>query len=151
MPSPHSHLVPTRLEYKTDVKFITHKDHCPFHPLLHGDQNIFKIPLIQIPITILSLFTLSLKNTHLLSNLLHFAAPAAAEAAGSTDGEAIAQAVGTLSNIQTLAGAQDFTTGDGEGLHEFNIFVIDDEKYMTWDKWDGTDGYKAVMEASGLQ
>lgn len=76
---------------------------------------------------------------------------AAAEAAGSTDGEAIAQAVGTLSNIQTLAGTQDFTTGDGEGLHEFNIFVIDDEKYMTWDKWDGTDGYKAVMEASGLQ
>ena len=59
--------------------------------------------------------------------------------------------MGTLSNIQTLAGAQDFTTGDGEGLHEFNIFVIDDEKYMTWDKWDGTDGYKAVMEASGLQ
>ncbi len=75
---------------------------------------------------------------------------AAAEAAGSTDGEAIAQAMNTLSGIQTLAGMQDFTQGDGEGLHEFNIFVIDDEKYTTWDKWDGTEGYQAVMEASGL-
>lgn len=76
---------------------------------------------------------------------------AAAEAAGSTDGEAVAKAVATLSGIQTLAGQQDFTKGDGEGLHEFNIFVIDDEKYMTWDKWDGTEGYNTIMRASGLQ
>lgn len=75
---------------------------------------------------------------------------AACEAAGSNDGEAVAKAVGTLSGVQTLAGEQDFTKGDGEGLHEFNIFVIDDEKYMTWNTWEGTDGYQAVMEASGL-
>ena len=75
---------------------------------------------------------------------------AACEAAGSNDGEAVAKAVGTLSGVQTLAGLQDFTTGDGEGLHEFNIFVIDGEKYMTWNNWEGTDGYNTVMEASGL-
>ncbi len=75
---------------------------------------------------------------------------AAAEAAGSTDGEAVAAAMAGLKDVQTLAGMQDFTQGDGEGLHEFNIFVIDDETYMTWDKWEGTDGYGAIMEASGL-
>lgn len=75
---------------------------------------------------------------------------AACEAAGSTDGEAVAKAVAGLSGVQTLAGQQDFTQGDGEGLHEFNIFVIDNEKYMTWDNWEGTDGYNTVMEASGL-
>ena len=75
---------------------------------------------------------------------------AACEAAGSTDGEAVAKAVADLSGVQTLAGQQDFTKGDGEGLHEFNIFVIDNEKYMTWDKWEGTDGYNTVMEESGL-
>jgi len=75
---------------------------------------------------------------------------AACEAADSNDGEAVAKAVGTLSGVQTLAGLQDFTTGDGEGLHEFNIFVIDGEKYMTWNNWEGTDGYNTVMEASGL-
>ena len=75
---------------------------------------------------------------------------AACEAAGSTDGEAVAKAVAGLSGVQTLAGQQDFTQGDGEGLHEFNIFVIDNEKYMTWDNWEGTDGYNTVMEESGL-
>lgn len=75
---------------------------------------------------------------------------AACEAAGSTDGEAVAKAIADLSGVQTLAGQQDFTKGDGEGLHEFNIFVIDNEKYMTWDKWEGTDGYNTVMEESGL-
>lgn len=75
---------------------------------------------------------------------------AACEAAGSTDGEAVAKAVADLSGVQTLAGQQDFTKGDGEGLHEFNIFVIDNEKYMTWDNWEGTDGYNTVMEESGL-
>lgn len=76
---------------------------------------------------------------------------AAAEAAGTTDGEAVAKAVASLSGVQTLAGQQDFTKGDGEGLHEFNIFVIDGEKYMTWDKWDGTEGCNTIMQASGLQ
>lgn len=75
---------------------------------------------------------------------------AACEAAGSTDGEAVAKAVAGLSGVQTLAGQQDFTKGDGEGLHEFNIFVIDNETYMTWDKWEGTDGYNTFMEESGL-
>lgn len=75
---------------------------------------------------------------------------AACEAAGSTDGEAVAKAVADLSGVQTLAGQQDFTKGDGEGLHEFNIFVIDNEKYMTWDNWEGTDGYNTFMEESGL-
>ena len=75
---------------------------------------------------------------------------AACEAAGSTDGEAVAKAVAGLSGVQTLAGQQDFTKGDGEGLHEFNIFVIDNEKYMTWDNWEGTDGYNTFMEESGL-
>ena len=28
--------------------------------------------------------------------------------------------------------------------------VIDGEKYMTWNNWEGTDGYNTVMEASGL-
>ena len=63
---------------------------------------------------------------------------------------AVAKAIADLSGVQTLAGQQDFTKGDGEGLHEFNIFVIDNEKYMTWDKWEGTDGYNTVMEESGL-
>ncbi len=36
---------------------------------------------------------------------------AALEAAGSTDGEAVKNAVGTLSGIPTLAGLQDFTKG----------------------------------------
>jgi branched-chain amino acid transport system substrate-binding protein len=75
---------------------------------------------------------------------------AACEAAGSVDGEAVRNALITLSDIGTLAGPQDFTMGDGEGLHEFNIFVIDDQKYTTFDKWQGTDGYNAIIAASGL-
>ncbi len=75
---------------------------------------------------------------------------AAVEAAGSTDGEAVKNAVATLTGIQTLAGLQDYTKGDGEGLHEFNIFVVDNQKYTTFDKWQGSEGYNAVMTASGL-
>ncbi len=75
---------------------------------------------------------------------------AAVEAAGTTDGEAVAKAVGTLDNVQTLAGIQNFTYGDGEGLHDFNIFVIDGEKYMTFNEWEKTEGYKTIMSASGL-
>lgn len=76
---------------------------------------------------------------------------AAVEAAGTTDKEAVVKAVGTLKDVKTLAGMQDFTQGDGEGLHNFNIFVIDGEKYMTFDQWVNTDGYKEIMSASGLQ
>lgn len=75
---------------------------------------------------------------------------AAVEAAGTTDGEAVAQVVGGLKDVQTLAGLQDFTQGDGEGLHEFNIFVISEENYTTFDEWTSTDEYKEVMEASGI-
>lgn len=74
---------------------------------------------------------------------------AAVTAAGTTDKAAVAAAVNTLKEVQTLAGMQDFTLGDGEGLHEFNIFVIDEETYMTFDEWETTDGYKSIMTASG--
>ena len=75
---------------------------------------------------------------------------AAVEAAGTTDGAAVAEAVGTLSGVQTLAGMQDFTQGDGEGLHEFNIYVISDEKYTTMDAWMETEDFQTVKEASGF-
>ena len=75
---------------------------------------------------------------------------AAVEAAGTTDGAAVAEAVGTLSGVQTLAGPQDFTQGDGEGLHEFNIYVISDEKYTTMDAWMETEDFQTVKEASGF-
>lgn len=74
----------------------------------------------------------------------------AVEAAGSTDGAAVAAAVATLGDVKTLAGSQDFTKGDGEGLHEFNIFVISEEKYITFDKWESTAEYQTVKAASGL-
>ncbi len=76
---------------------------------------------------------------------------AAVEAAGSTDKEAVAAAISTLDNVQTLAGPQDFTQGDREGLHEFNIYVISDENYITFDEWEGTEEFDTVMEASGLK
>ena len=75
---------------------------------------------------------------------------AAAEAAGTNDPEAVAAAVNTLKGVETLAGEQDFTLGDGEGLHNSKIFVIDDEKYTTFDEWEQTDNYKKFLEASGL-
>lgn len=75
---------------------------------------------------------------------------AAVEAAGSTDGAAVAEAVSTLDNVETLAGIQDFTMGDGEGLHEFNIFVISNEKYITFENWETTEEYQTVKAASGL-
>lgn len=76
---------------------------------------------------------------------------AAVEAAGTTDKESVDKAVGTLKDVKTLAGPQDFTHGDGEGLHEFTVFVIDGEKYMTFGEWEKTAGYNTVMSASGLK
>ncbi len=70
---------------------------------------------------------------------------AAVEKAGTTDKVAVAKAVNTLDHVQTLAGYQDFTKGDREGLHEFNIFVIDNEKYITFEAWEKTDTFKAIV------
>lgn len=75
---------------------------------------------------------------------------AAVEAAGTTDKAEVAKAVATLKDVPTLAGLQDFTLGDGEGLHDFNIFVIDNEKYTTYDEWATTEGFKTILSASGL-
>ena len=75
----------------------------------------------------------------------------AIEAAGTTDKAAVAEAISTLDSVQTLAGLQDFTQGDREGLHEFNIYVISDENYITFDEWEGTEEFDAVLEASGLK
>ncbi|WP_395547360.1 MULTISPECIES: ABC transporter substrate-binding protein [unclassified Lacrimispora] len=75
----------------------------------------------------------------------------AVKAAGTTDKAAVVKAVGTLKDVKTMAGMQDFTLGDGEGLHECNIFVIDNETYMTFDEWEGTEGYKAIMSGIGKQ
>ncbi|MGL5437923.1 MAG: ABC transporter substrate-binding protein [Lachnospiraceae bacterium] len=74
---------------------------------------------------------------------------AAVEAAGTTDKEAVVKAVGTLKDVQTMAGMQDFTLGDGEGLHYCNIFVIDDETYMTFEAWESTDGYQKIISGIG--
>ncbi len=76
---------------------------------------------------------------------------AAVEAAGTTDKEAVGKAVGTLKDVKTLAGPQDFTQGDGEGLHDFTVFVIDGEKYMTFGEWEKTEGYNTIMSESGLK
>lgn len=75
----------------------------------------------------------------------------AVKAAGTTDKAAVVKAVGTLKDVKTMAGMQDFTLGDGEGLHESNIFVIDNETYMIFDEWEGTEGYKAIMSGIGKQ
>lgn len=70
---------------------------------------------------------------------------AAVEAAGTTEKTAVAEAVNTLSGVQTLAGMQDFTYGDREGLHSFNIFVIDNEQYITFDEWVGSPLYNEIV------
>jgi ABC-type branched-chain amino acid transport systems, periplasmic component len=75
---------------------------------------------------------------------------AAAEKAASTEKAAVSKAVGTLNSVKTLAGTQDFTQGDGEGLHKFNIFVISGQKYTTFDQWQKTDDFKTVKSNSGF-
>lgn len=74
---------------------------------------------------------------------------AAVEAAGTTDKAEVVKAVSTLKDVQTLAGMQDFTKGDGEGIHDVNIFIIDNETYMTFDEWEKTDSYKEMMSGLG--
>jgi len=64
--------------------------------------------------------------------------------AGTTDREAVAKAVGQVKGLETLAGVQDFTLGDGEGLHSSNIFIIENEKYILFDKWLENGGWEAL-------
>ena len=64
--------------------------------------------------------------------------------AGTTDREAVAKAVGQVKGLETLAGVQDFSLGDGEGLHSSNIFIIQDEKYILFDQWLKDGGWDAL-------
>ncbi|QUO38540.1 ABC transporter substrate-binding protein [Dysosmobacter sp. Marseille-Q4140] len=75
---------------------------------------------------------------------------AAVQAAGSTDGAAVREALLNLSDVQGLAGTFDFTvTGDGEGLHDFASWVVVDGDSIKLDDWFGSDDYNAYAAEQG--
>ncbi len=63
--------------------------------------------------------------------------------AGSTDPDAIMAGIKSINGLEGLGGTFDYTSGDGEGLHSCNSYVIADEKYTVLDKWVGDGGFEA--------
>lgn len=62
-------------------------------------------------------------------------AEAAKNAGTNHDGTAIRDALEAISGLEGLCGTFDFTTGDREGIHTFNSYIIVDGKYVNLDTW----------------
>ena len=78
---------------------------------------------------------------------------AAAEAAGSIDSDAMAEALNTkVNNIQGLGGVIDFTSdanGPHEGLVEYTAWIILNEQFVRLDEWVQSDEFKAMQAEFG--
>lgn len=76
----------------------------------------------------------------------------AVEKAGTTDGEAVREAILTIKDFDTLGGKQDFTRGDGEGLHleNFKPWIVWNGLQIDLDGWLETDDWAAMKESMGL-
>jgi len=71
---------------------------------------------------------------------------AAVQKAGTIEGEAVKDAMLSLSGLQGLAGTFDFTvSGDGEALHDFASWVVVDGVSIDLDSWFGSDDYNAFI------
>ncbi len=69
--------------------------------------------------------------------------------AGSTDKEAIKNAINKVTGLQGLGGTLDYSKGDREGLHSFNKFILIDGKNVTIEKWISTNAYEAWKRETG--
>ena len=76
----------------------------------------------------------------------------AVEIAGSTDGEAVKNAILTIKDFETLGGIQDFTQGDGEGMHleNFKPWIVWGGLQIDLNEWLKTDDWTAMKEKMGL-
>lgn len=68
--------------------------------------------------------------------------------AGSTDPEAIMNGINQIKGLEGLGGTFDYTSGDGEGLHSCNSYIIIDEKYTVLGKWMEDGGFEAFKAGS---
>ncbi len=69
--------------------------------------------------------------------------------AGSTEGEAIIEAIYNIKDFQALGGMMDFTNRDGECLNGFAMYVVVDQKSVAYDVWKASDDYTAFAAEMG--
>ena len=76
----------------------------------------------------------------------------AVEIAGSTDGEAVKNALITIKDFETLGGIQDFTQGDGEGMHleNFKPWIVWNGVQIDLNEWLKTEDWTAMKATMGL-
>lgn len=72
-----------------------------------------------------------------------------AKRAGTTDSEAVRDAIETIDNFEGLGGTYDFTRGDREGIHEFQAYIVIDQKPIRFDKWIEDGGYDEFKKSIG--
>lgn len=73
----------------------------------------------------------------------------ASKIAGSNDTEALREAIGKISDLQGLGGTLDYTSGDHEGYHTYNGFILVDGKNQQFSEWVANGGYDAYKAATG--
>lgn len=76
----------------------------------------------------------------------------AVEIAGTTDGEAVKNALNTIKDFETLGGNQDFTQGDGEGmqLDNFKPWIVWNGVQIDLNEWLKTEDWTAMKAVMGL-
>lgn len=76
----------------------------------------------------------------------------AIEIAGTTDGEAVKDAILTINDFESLGGTQDFTRGDREGMHieNFKPWIVWDGTQINLEDWLETDAWTEMKATMGL-
>jgi branched-chain amino acid transport system substrate-binding protein len=69
--------------------------------------------------------------------------------AGSTETDAVKNAIPRITNFEGLGGTFDYSAGDREGLHSFNRFIIIDQNYVLFDEWMKNGGYDKYKNEVG--
>ena len=73
----------------------------------------------------------------------------ASKIAGSNDTEALKAAIDQVKDLEGLGGILDYTTGDHEGYHSFNSFVLLGSHFQLYSDWAANGGYDAYKAATG--
>ena len=73
----------------------------------------------------------------------------AVNAANSTKGEDILEAIFNISDLKALGGTMDFTDRDGECLKDFAMYVVVNQKSIAYDVWKQSDDYKEFAADQG--
>ena len=76
----------------------------------------------------------------------------AIEIAGTTDGEAVKDAILTINDFESLGGTQDFTRGDREGMHieNFKPWIVWNGTQINLEDWLETDAWTEMKATMGL-